>query len=66
LGIKNKIYAEVGISEYWVVNLPTMELIVFREPTNEGYQSRETLTQGNINSLAFPDVAVSVARILGA
>ena len=66
LGIKNKIYAEAGISEYWVVNLPTMELILFREPTNEGYQSRETLTQGNINPLAFPDVAVSVARILGA
>jgi len=66
LGIKSKIYAEAGISEYWVVNLRTMELIVFREPTNEGYQSRETLTQGNINPLAFPDVAVSVARILGA
>jgi len=38
LGIKSKIYAAAGISKYWVVNWRTMELIVFREPTNEGYQ----------------------------
>ncbi|MEG3851259.1 Uma2 family endonuclease [Microcoleus sp. herbarium13] len=65
LGIKSQIYAAAGISEYWVVNLRTMELIVFRVPTDGGYQSRETLTQGNINPLAFPDVAVSVDRLLG-
>lgn len=65
LGIKNQIYAAAGIAEYWVINLRTMELIVFRSPTDEGYQLRETLTQGNINPLAFPDVAVSINRLLG-
>jgi len=65
LGIKSQIYAAAGIPEYWVINLRTMELIVFRSPTDEGYQLRETLTQGNINPLAFPDVAVSIDRLLG-
>ncbi len=65
LGIKSQIYAAAGIPEYWVINLRTMELIVFRSPTDEGYQLKETLTQGNINPLAFPDVAVSIDRLLG-
>ncbi|MEG3937694.1 Uma2 family endonuclease [Microcoleus sp. S36b_A3] len=65
LGIKSKIYAAAGIAEYWVVNLRTMELIVFRDPTDEGYQFRETLTHGNINPLAFPDVSIAIERLLG-
>lgn len=62
---KTKIYAAVGIPEYWVINLRKMQLIVFRVPTDEGYQSQETLTQGEINPLAFPDIAVSIERLLG-
>ena len=30
LEIKPKIYAEAGISEYWVVNLKRFNLVVFR------------------------------------
>lgn len=65
LEVKSKAYAAVGIPEYWVINLRTMQLIVFRVPTDEGYESRETLTQGEINPLAFPDIAVSIERLLG-
>ncbi len=65
LEVKTKVYAAVGIPEYWVINLRRMQLIVFRVPTDEGYQSQETLTQGEINPLAFPDVAVSIERLLG-
>jgi Uma2 family endonuclease len=65
LEVKTKIYAAVGIPEYWVLNLRTMQLIVFRVPTDEGYQSKEALTQGEINPLAFPDIAVSIKRLLG-
>ena len=65
LGIKSKIYAAARISEYWVVNLRTMELIVFRDPTDEGYQFRVSLTHGNINPLAFPDVSVAIERLFG-
>ncbi len=65
LEVKSKVYAAAGIPEYWVINLQTMQLIVFRAPTNEGYQSKETLTQGDINPLAFPDIAVSIEQLLG-
>ncbi|GAB1543230.1 Uma2 family endonuclease [Scytonema sp. NUACC21] len=62
---KSKIYSVAGIPEYWVINLRTMQLIVFRVPGDEGYQSKVTLTEGYINPLAFPDIAVSIERLLG-
>lgn len=65
LEVKTKIYAAAGIPEYWVINLRTMQLIVFRQPTQEGYQSQEILTQGTINPLAFPDIAISIHKLLG-
>jgi Uma2 family endonuclease len=65
LEIKSTVYAEVGIAEYWVMNLRTLELIVFRDPVNGEYRSQVTLTQGDIRPLAFPDVCVSVQRLLG-
>ncbi len=65
LEIKTKIYAAAGIPEYWIINLQTMQLIVFRSPTEDGYQFRDTLTQGTISLLAFPDVAIAVERLLG-
>lgn len=65
LEVKSKVYAAAGIPEYWVINLLSMQLTVFRLPTNEGYQSKESLTQGEINPLTFPDVAVSIERLLG-
>jgi len=64
LEIKTKVYAEVGILEYWVVNLRRRQLIVFRDPQDGEYASKSTLTRGMINPLAFPDVAVSVDAIV--
>jgi Uma2 family endonuclease len=64
LEIKSKIYAEVGIPEYWVVNLNELQLIVFRDPQNGEYTSKQTLTAGTIQPLAFPDIAVSINLIL--
>lgn len=62
--VKRKIYATAGIREYWVVNLKTRELIVYREPMNGDYQSQLTFTEGEVHSIAFPDVAISVDRLL--
>ena len=64
LKVKSKVYAEVGISEYWVINLKTMELVVFRDPQNGEYTSKTILTSGAIQPLAFPDIAVSIDLIL--
>lgn len=65
LEVKTKIYVAAGIPEYWVINLQTRQLIVLQSPTDKGYQSKDTLTQGDINPLAFPDLDVSIERLLG-
>ncbi|MEL7242933.1 MAG: Uma2 family endonuclease [Cyanobacteria bacterium J06573_2] len=61
---KTKIYAEAGIIEYWVVNLKTLHLIVFREPLNGDYATKFTVSTGIIKPLAFNDVDVLVERII--
>lgn len=66
LELKSKIYAEVGIREYWVVNLRKSQLIVFRDPQDGEYNSKMTLTDGTIQPLAFPDVDILVDRIINA
>ena len=64
LQTKSKIYAEVEIPEYWVVNLKRRQLVVFRDPEDGEYASKVTLNGGTISPLAFPDVAVSVDSIV--
>ena len=64
LEVKTKVYAAAGIPEYWIINLKQMQLIVFRSPTNEGYQSQETWVQSVISPLAFPDIEIAVERLL--
>lgn len=64
LETKSKIYAEVGIREYWVVNLKKLHLVVFREPLDGEYTAKLTLSAGTIQPLAFPDISVSVEQII--
>ncbi|MGG6266324.1 Uma2 family endonuclease [Leptolyngbya sp. AN03gr2] len=64
LGIKSKIYAEVGIAQYWVINLKDKQLIVFRDPEDGEYQSKMVLTEGVITLLSFPNIQVNVRRLI--
>ncbi|HAJ58016.1 MAG TPA: hypothetical protein DCP31_01060 [Cyanobacteria bacterium UBA8543] len=64
LETKSKIYAEVGISEYWVVNLKKLHLVVFREPLDGEYSTKFTRIAGAIQPIAFPDISVSVEQII--
>ena len=61
---KANAYATAGIFEYWVVNLQVMELVVMRDPVDGMYRSQVTLTNGNINPIAFPDIVFSVGQLL--
>ena len=56
LGIKRAIYALAGIPEYWVMNLQTLELVVFRNPNQDQYGSELRLSSGLISPLAFPEI----------
>jgi Uma2 family endonuclease len=63
LGVKRDLYAQVGIFEYWVMNLQTLELIVFRNLMANEYRSEICLSGGNISPLAFPDVSIDISRL---
>ena len=53
-------YAAAGIREYWVVDLRdeaiAPSIIVYRDPSEFGYQWQQRLTDGIIAPLAFPDI----------
>ncbi|MDC0835617.1 Uma2 family endonuclease [Geitlerinema sp. CS-897] len=63
--VKYHIYAEAGIPEYWLANLQTGELIVYRQPSRRNYGSKMTLKEGEISPLAFPDLTIPVEAIIG-
>ncbi len=60
---KKRLYAQAGIQEYWVVNLKDATVGIFCQPVHGTYQFEQTLSQGTITPLAFPDIAVSVSRL---
>lgn len=64
--LKYHIYAEAGIPEYWLVNLQTRELIIYRQPKGRDYGSKMTLKEGEISPLAFPDVTIPIEAIISA
>jgi Uma2 family endonuclease len=63
--IKAKAYSQAGIKDYWVLDVVKRELIVFRNPTTEGYQNQEILTEHQkISPLDFPDLEILVSQML--
>ena len=64
--VKGARYAAHGIADYWQVVLGAGQLIVFRDPGPDGYRSTQVLKRGDtIAFVAFPDVTIAVADILG-
>lgn len=64
LNPKRNAYASAGIAEYWVVNLKARQIVVLRNPNQGNYLSEEIVSEGVLSPLAFPDVSVSVTRLL--
>jgi len=64
LEIKRKTYAAASIPEYWVVDLKNQQLKMFREPLNGDYSLELTFTLGEISPLAFPEILISIQRLL--
>lgn len=61
---KRRAYAAAGIQEYWVVNLIDQRLMIFRHPARGDYQTASDATTGDVRPLAFPDITLSVSRLL--
>ncbi len=61
---KASLYAAAGIADYWVVDLVSRAVIVFREPRSGGYESRSTHRGDQlVRPLAQPDAALSPAEL---
>jgi Uma2 family endonuclease len=61
---KAKIYARLGVREYWVVNAKTLETIVHHEPGEQGYGKISTAAPGEtLAPLALPALAVSLGAL---
>jgi Uma2 family endonuclease len=63
LGVKKDLYARSGIAEYWVMNLQTSELRIFRDLVATEYRSEIVLNGGTISPLAFPDLEIEISRL---
>ncbi|WP_017324222.1 Uma2 family endonuclease [Synechococcus sp. PCC 7336] len=65
LGEKVSAYGRAGISEYWVVDLQKLEVIVMRSPSDAGYERCQVFTSGRISPAAFPNLDITIAKLLG-
>ena len=62
---KGKVYAQEKIADYWVLDVLNRQLYVFREPSEEGYQTKAILDENStISPLQFPDLQISILSML--
>ena len=64
--VKLALYAIAGVREYWIEDIRANELLVFRNPLNDHYETVLTFRSGQtISPTALPEIQFSVADILG-
>jgi Uma2 family endonuclease len=65
LGMKATLYAQAGITDYWVLDVSNRQLHIFRDPQADSYQSQLILReQGCISLLAFPECVINASMII--
>ncbi|WP_435019768.1 Uma2 family endonuclease [Tundrisphaera sp. TA3] len=61
---KAALYAEAGVQDYWIVNIPGRCVEVRRDPDGATYRDVSTFGAGTqVRPLALPDVALDVDRL---
>jgi Uma2 family endonuclease len=62
---KLSLYARYGVSEYWIVDVESKRIIVYREPAAKGYVCKLEFSAPNtVSPQVFPDLQVAVREIL--
>jgi Uma2 family endonuclease len=63
-GLKARVYANLGVREYWVVNAKTLETIIHLEPRDNGYATVVTLGEAeDLAPRALPELVVSLRSL---
>jgi Uma2 family endonuclease len=58
-------YARSGITQYLILNVNEMEIEDYREPSEDGYRSKQTYRAGQrFDLVAFPGIKVKVSDLL--
>lgn len=62
---KLPLYAQAGIQQFCILNLRGNELEDYRDPTSEGYRSKQTYTpQQSFGLVAFPEIQIKVVELI--
>lgn len=62
--IKGPLYAEAGVAEYWLVNIPERCIEVHRDPADGCYRDvRSYGIDETVRPLAFPELELPVAEL---
>jgi Uma2 family endonuclease len=63
-GVKARLYAAAGISEYWIANVVDQAVEVHRNPRDGAYRETYVCRSGDtLTVVAFPDVHIAVDEI---
>jgi Uma2 family endonuclease len=64
--IKLPIYAMLGIPEVWIEDLKYDEILIFRNPIRDQYDTSLTVRRGeSLSVAAFPDIVLNAETVLG-
>jgi Uma2 family endonuclease len=64
--VKMALYARSGIPEYWLIDLNSETVTVYRDPGPEGYGTTRVARRGErLAPAAFPDRELTVEALLG-
>ena len=64
--VKLALYARARIPEFWIVNLETREVEIYRSPADDTYASVERKGPGDVATVdAVPGVTIPIGQILG-
>jgi len=62
--VKQRVYSRARIPEYWILNLASCQLEVYRDPARDRYESRTVLGLADeVSPLFAPETSIRIAKL---
>lgn len=65
LGVKARVYASIGVPDYWVLDVVGGRLHAHRGPTADGYQQVAVHERGTVTTTGDPTLTLDLDEMLG-